>query len=148
VLFLGVSAFPATAATHVVPAGGDLQAALTVAQPGDVILLASAATYTGNFRLPQKAADGYITVRTDAPASQLPGPGVRISPAYAQVLAKIRSGNGSPALATTEGAHHWRFELLEFQANAGGNGDIIALGAGSSQTVLSQVPHHLDFDRV
>jgi hypothetical protein len=148
VLFLGVSAFPATAATHVVPAGGDLQAALTVAQPGDVILLASAATYTGNFRLPQKAADGYITVRTDAPASQLPGPGVRISPAYAQVLAKIRSGNGSPALATTEGAHHWRFELLEFQANAGGNGDIIALGAGSSQTVLSQVPHHLVFDRV
>jgi hypothetical protein len=148
VLILGASALPANAATHVVPAGGDLQAALTAAQPGDVILLESGATYTGNFRLPLKAEGGYITVRTDAPPSQLPGPGVRITPAYAPVLAKIRSGNSSPALATMAGTHHWRFEHLEFQATTGGNGDIIALGAGSSQTLLSQQPHHLVFDRV
>lgn len=148
VLVLVLSAVSATAATHAVAAGGDLQAAINAAQPGDVILLAPGATYTGNFRLPVTPGAGYITVRTDAPAAQLPGPGVRTGPAYAPVLAKIRSGNGSPALATNEGAHHWRFEHVEFQATAGGSGDIIALGASASQNSLAKVPHHLVFDRV
>ena len=54
---------PLAAATHNVPAGGDLQAALNAAQPGDVITLAPGATYTGNFRLPVKNGDAYIVVR-------------------------------------------------------------------------------------
>ncbi len=37
------------AATIAVPAGGDFQAALDAAQPGDVITLEPGATYTGNF---------------------------------------------------------------------------------------------------
>lgn len=41
-----------SAATIRVAAGGDLQQALTNAQPGDVILLDKAATFTGNFTLP------------------------------------------------------------------------------------------------
>ena len=39
----------AHAATIAVPAGGDFQAALGAAQPGDVITLEPNATYTGNF---------------------------------------------------------------------------------------------------
>ncbi|WP_284352799.1 ricin-type beta-trefoil lectin domain protein, partial [Roseisolibacter agri] len=45
-----------------VPAGGDLQAALDAAQPGDVITLANGATYAGNFVLPSKPAGGWIVV--------------------------------------------------------------------------------------
>ena len=74
----------ASAATIAVPAGGDLQAALNAAQPGDVITLAPGATYTGNFVLPNKGAiTDYITVRSAAPDSSLPPPGVRMTPAYA-----------------------------------------------------------------
>jgi hypothetical protein len=138
----------ASAATINVPAGGDLQGALNTALPGDVILLASGATYTGNFKLPVKPDGGVITVRTNAPANRLPAPGVRVTPEYAAALAKLRSGNTAPALATAEGAHHWRFENIEFQATTNGSGDIIALGASASQVLLSQMPHNLVFDRV
>ncbi len=63
-------------------------------------------------------------------------------------LAKIKSSNTSPALSTAAGAHHWRIELIEFQANVNGVGDIIVLGGSASQTQLSQVPHDLILDRV
>lgn len=140
-------AAPATAATHSVPAGGDLQQALDAARSGDTVLLASGATYLGNFKLPAKPATAYITIRTDAPANRLPAAGVRTSPADAAVLAKIKSPNSSPALSTAAGAHHWRFENVEFPATANGSGDIIALG-GSAQTSTAQMPHTLVFDRV
>jgi len=137
---------PAVAATITVPAGGDLQAALTNAQPGDTIALAPGATYTGNFTLPRKAGSTFITLETRGDG--LPGEGVRISPAAAASLAKLRSPSNMPALQTAEGAHHWRIVGVEFQANAGGAGDIITLGDGSTaQTALAQVPHDLVIDR-
>jgi hypothetical protein len=147
-LVLLVGSKPAMAATHNVPAGGDLQAALNAAQPGDVVLLAPGATYAGNFKLPVKNGDGYITVRTGGNSRDLPAPGMRISPEHAHALAKIKSSNTSAALATMAGAHHWRIELIEFAANVNGVGDIILLGASSSQTQLSQVPQNLILDRV
>ena len=105
---------PLAAATHTVPAGGDLQAALDAAQPGDTIVLEPGATYTGNFKLPAKDGDGYIVVRTGGNPRDLPGAGRRVSPEHAAALAKIKSSNTSPALSTAAGAHHWRIELLEF----------------------------------
>ena len=147
-IFLLVGSLSAAAATHNVPAGGDLQAALNAAQPGDVVLLAPGATYSGNFKLPVKNGDGFIVVRTGGNTRGLPGAGMRISPEHAPALAKIKSPNTTAALATTAGAHHWRIELVEFGANVNGVGDIILLGASSSQTQVSQVPHDLIFDRV
>jgi hypothetical protein len=141
-------ATPALAATHVVPEGGDLQAALNAAQPGDVIELQSGATYTGHFRLPVKSGAEFIVVRTGGIESEAPGPGQRMSPRFAPLLAKIRSGSTSAALATTPGTHHWRFELLEFPATVRGQGDIITLGASASQTSVEQMPRDLVFDRV
>jgi hypothetical protein len=146
-LVLALFAAPASAATISVPAGGDLQAALDASQPGDVIELQSGATYTGNFRLPVKAGAAFIVLRTGGMDAALPGPGVRIHKAHAPLLAKIRSSSGLAALSTAPGAHHWRIELLEFQANRNGAGDIISLGAGS-QTDVSQLPYALVFDRV
>jgi hypothetical protein len=134
------------AATVSVPDGGDLQSALDTAQPGDTILLAPGATYVGNFRLPLKTGDAVITVQTD-PAATLPASGVRVSPSDAINFAKIKSPNGSAALSTAEGAHHWRILAIEFQANVNGAGDIVTLGSGS-QTQTTQMPHHLVFDRV
>lgn len=140
------------AATIAVPAGGNLQAALNAAAPGDVITLTPGATYIGNFVLPVRPVTtpaAFITIRSAASDGQLPPDGVRITPQYAALLPKIRSANSTPALRTAPGAHHWRIMFVEFQANANGYGDILALGAGdSSQTLLSQVPYSLVLDRV
>src|SRR5579871_3180308 len=137
------------AQTVTVPAGGDLQAVLRQAQPGMTILLERGATYTGNFVLPSGgAADRPITLRTSGDDG-LPAAGARIGPDASPLLAKLRSPNGAPALATSAGTRGWRIELLEFQANKDGAGDIIALGDGSSaQKSLAQVPSNLALDRL
>ena len=55
------------AATVYVGAGGDLQAALDAAQPGDTILLQEGAEFVGAFVLPAKTGSQWITLRTAAP---------------------------------------------------------------------------------
>jgi hypothetical protein len=135
------------AATITVPAGGDLQAALTAARPGDTIRLEAGATFVGNFVLPPKAAGPPITIRSTALVG-IPDDGVRITPAAAGRLPKLRSPNNMPALRTAPGTRGWRLELLEFQANSKGQGDIITLGDGSSeQRDLAQVPSDIVLDR-
>jgi hypothetical protein len=139
---------PARAADIYVAAGTNLQTAIDAAQPGDRLLLAPGATFTGNFRLPNKgAATTYITIRSAAADTLLPIAGVRLTPADAPNLPVLRSPNTASALTTAAGAHHWRLQYLEFRANSRGFGDIIALGA-SSQTLLTQVPHHLVLDHL
>lgn len=145
-LFWLLTAGVAPAATITVPAGGNLQAALLNARPGDVIALAQTATYLGNFVLPDKEGSEFITITT-AGITSIPD-GQRVTPRDAVAFAKLRSPNNQPAIQTAPGAHHWKLVLLEFQANADGEGDILALGSGSSaQRSLSQVPHDLVIDR-
>jgi hypothetical protein len=130
-----------------VPAGGNLQAALDAAAPGDVIELPSGTTFVGNFVLPQKAGSTYITLRTAAAPGQ-PEAGQRVTPEQSAALAKIQSPNGTPALRTAPGAHHWRVMLLEFGPNQAPATDIIALGDGSLvQSRSESVPHDLIVDR-
>jgi putative Ig domain-containing protein len=148
----GLAATTAAAATIQVPAGGDLQAALDAAQPGDTITLEPNATYVGNFVLPYKGDttdDQYITIRSAAPDSAFPDYGVRITPAFAAYLPKIKSPNASPSLQTVPRANHYRLMYLEFQSNVNGAGDIISIGAAdSTQTDLSQVPYKFILDRL
>ena len=135
--------------TWTVAAGGDVQAALNAAQPGDTILLQAGATFVGNFVLPVKTGGEHITLRSGAPDNALPGPNVRMTPAYASLLPKLRSPNSMPALSTAPGAHHYRLMQLEFLSNAQGLGDMLALGDGSAaQSSLTMVPHNLIVDRV
>jgi putative Ig domain-containing protein len=138
------------AATIVVPAGGDLQAALDAARPGDVITLEPNATYTGNFVLPNKGDTSvYITIRSAAPDSMFPDAGVRMTPVYAPHLPKIKSPNSTSALQTAVAAHHYKLMFLEFQANLNGAGDIISIGAGdATQTQLPEVPYAFVLDRL
>ena len=140
-----------TGRTIMVNAGGDLQAAINGALPGDTILLQAGATFVGNFVLPDKntTSTAYITIRSSASDSLLPGSNQRMTPAYASYLPKIKSSNTMPALITRHRAHHYRLMFLEFQANQKGYSDIIQLGDGSSsQNSLDLVARHLVLDRV
>jgi hypothetical protein len=150
VLALGiVTPIAAAAATINVPAGGDLQIAINSARPGDTILLQPGATYTGNFKLPVHGGTTHVTIRSAASDALLPPAGVRISPAYAPHLPKIKSPNASPAFRTAPGAAFWRLQFLELDANYKGQSDIVMLGDGSpAQNTLASVPHHLIVDRV
>ena len=130
----------------VISAGGDLQAAINRARPGDVIELEPGALYIGNFTLPATSGSQYITIRSSASSSRFPLDG-RVGPEHARWMPRLRSPNSAAALATQPGAHHWRLRWLAFEANAGGVGDIILLGDGSdAQRDLSSVPHHLELD--
>ncbi len=132
-----------------VAAGGNLQAALDSAQPGDVILLQAGATFTGNYILPVKSGATMITVQTDIAATGALAAGVRLTPSAAAPLARLKSPNTMSALRTKAGAHHWRLQLLQFGANDQGKGDIIEIGDGSkAQNSLSLVPFTFVLDRV
>jgi hypothetical protein len=139
----------ADAATITVGAGGDLQAAINAARPGDTILLQAGATFTGNFTLPAKGGSSYITIRSSASDSSLPPAGTRISPAYAGLLAKVRSTQNGPAFKTAAGATYWNLMFLEILPSVSTSAaNLIELGAvGQAQNTLSVVPQHLVIDR-
>ena len=137
---------PATTVIHV-NTGDDLQAAIDRARPGDTIALERGVTFTGNFVLPDKDGAATITIRTDG-NDGLPPAGSRMAPDAADALAKLRSPNRTAVLRTAAGAHDWRLQLLEFQANQNGAGDIILLGSGDTdQNTLASVPYDLTIDR-
>jgi hypothetical protein len=131
-----------------VPTGGNLQAAINAAAPGDTIQLQPGGTYIGNFVLPKKSGTAFVTIRT-APDPRQPGDRVRVLPKHAPGLALLRSGNTSAVIRTSSGAHRYRLMLLELGANSHGFGDIVQLGqADDTQTSLDQVPSSLVLDRL
>jgi predicted outer membrane repeat protein len=132
-----------------VPAGGDLQAALNSAQPGDTIILQAGATYTGNFTLPMKSGTAWIYVRSSA-LSSLPE-GTRVAPAQASLMPKIVSPNTMPAISTAASAHNFRFAGIEitttWASTSATNYVLVYLEAPGGNTSVSQVPTDLVFDR-
>src|SRR6267142_4384125 len=144
-----IAASPSFAETRYVGAGDNLQAALNGARPGDELRLAPGATFTGNFVLPAIAGTSMITLRSDIPDAELPPQNQRVTPETAGRFARIVSPNTSAALRTAPGAHHWRVMFVEFPSTREGYGDNIQLGDGSAaQTLASQVPYEIVFDRV
>jgi hypothetical protein len=143
-LMVLLCAASASAATIAVPSGGDLNTALLNARAGDTITLEPGATYVGNFTLPAKDGNDFVTIRTRG--TDLVGDGSRVAQSAAGQLAILKSPNSEPAVQTAPGAHHWRLVLLELLG--GGAGDLVALGNGSpAQNTLAQVPHDLVIDR-
>jgi len=134
-----------TAGVIDVPRGGDLQSALNQVQPGGTIRLAAGATYVGNFWLPAKGGTSYITLTTGGVT--LPPAGTRITPEFRSSLATIKSPSEATALRTATAASYYRIVGVAFEANLNGEGDVITLGS-DTQTTLSQVPHHIELDRV
>jgi hypothetical protein len=149
-LSLGLlTASQAAATTITVNAGGSLQAAINLAQPGDTILLQAGATFTGPFYLPAKNGTAYITIRSSAPDSSLPAAGQRINPTFASLLPKIKGTNTGAALKVNPGATYWRLLFLEFSpAMSTASSNLVEFGAaGSTQTTVSSAPQHLIMDR-
>jgi hypothetical protein len=147
ILLLGVVCLrTAVANTFTVPVGGDLQAALNQAQPGDTVLLTPGATYTGHFTLAPNPGPQWITIQSAALAS-LPAAGTRVAPANAPLMPKLITPDGSPALAINTGANYYRLQGLEFGVAPGVYvQDLIRIGTGGESS-NAQLPHDLDFDR-
>jgi hypothetical protein len=99
-----------------VPVGGNLQAALNNAQPGDTVQLAAGAVYSGNFVLPPKLGNEWIYIETATTAGLLPPPGTRVGNGFG--LARIVTPNSAPALYAAAGAHHYRLVGLEISTTA------------------------------
>lgn len=136
---------PPSGQTLSVPSGGNFQAALDAAKPGDVITLEAGATFSGPFRLPNKPGSGWIVVRTSAPDSSLPPTGTRVNPSYAGVMPKLVAASGS-VITTAPGAHHYRFIGIEIQPR---NGAFLynLVQLGSAESAVDKLPHHIVFDR-
>ncbi|MGE5624332.1 MAG: hypothetical protein ACM3ZT_02165 [Bacillota bacterium] len=164
-----------TGRTLNVAAGGDFQAALDHAAPGDLIVLQAGAVYTGPFTLPAKHGDGWITVQSSA-MSTLPPPGGRVTPTDAPAMPKLEAASQSVML-TANGAHHYRFIGLEIRPGApvamsmrralgwlhdlwhdgggrepAGSTPAVAflenlVNLGNADTNIATLPHHIIFDR-
>jgi hypothetical protein len=140
-----------TGAVHVVAAGEDVQAAITEAEPGDVIEFPCAGqTYQGSYTLPNKGASTAWVVFRSACAAQVPE-GTRMTPAKAAALHLPRfiAPSGAAVFTTDYGAHHYRFVGLEIAGGyPGGSGNTLFSLGSDAQTTPAQIAHDLVLDRL
>src|ERR1043165_9518534 len=153
-IFASSFASPTSAATITVPAGGDIQAAINAAQPGDRIILAANADYvcTGPCTLPVKSGTDFITIESSRYAeipvrdfySRQPTADV------AQMMARVTSLRSAEPifLTATGGAHHYKLLGLNLMPSAGQVYSIVQFGTGGTdQDTLAEVPHDLVIDK-
>ena len=129
-----------------VNAGGNFQAALSSAQPGDTIVLQAGATFTGPFNLPRKGEGGWIYIQSSA-YQLLPPPGARVAPSDATNMAKLVTPSGPYLISLAQGAHHYRFVGIEMTPSPNVFlGAILNLGLGGERSV-GDLAHHFVIDR-
>jgi len=125
-----------------------VQAAINAANYGDTIVIQAGATFTGNFTLPKKTGTGEIVIQSSR-ISELPE-GKRVNPSQSALFAKLQNTSSDPVLATSPGAHHYRFQGIEFTTDSSSKivYDVVRLGGGrKEQKTVDTVPHHLVIDR-
>ena len=128
-----------------VPPGGNVQAAIELANGGDIIELQAGAVYYGEIKLPNKPINDYVTIQSSA-AANLP-PDKRVAPDQSQSMAKIVTPNSDrPAVLAANGAHHYRFVGIEFStSSAVYTSNLVMLGTGESRP--ERLPHDIEIDR-
>jgi hypothetical protein len=131
------AARPAAGEEIRVPAGGDLQAALDAAQPGDTLLLAAGATYVGNFVIRRG-----VTLQTDGPL-----PAGRVTPSWSGQLARLQSPSNQPALRAAPAVRGVRIVGIEIAPNGHPEGTSIEIGSVTARVAADQ-PRDVVLDRV
>ncbi|MEK7995909.1 MAG: fibronectin type III domain-containing protein, partial [Planctomycetota bacterium] len=153
---------PQGGATFNVNQGDNLQAVIDQAQLGDVIVLQAGATFTGNFKLPNKSGSGWLYI-ISSDLANLPE-GKRVGPADAAHMPKIvppiihgTSDTSQAAIFTDFGAHHYRLAGLDISSPTS-NYNLVLMGYGLNNysdpltskivaTTVGQLPHHITVDR-
>lgn len=138
---------PPAGRTIAVRAGGNLQAALDAAQSGDVIALQAGAVFRGNFTLPRKPGSGWIIIRSAAPDADLPAPGKRITPAFADVMPKLVTPNSVQVIQAAPGARGYRFIGIEFTLSPSVRSMRQIVAFGGAQSRPAETPADLILDR-
>ncbi|HEX4807944.1 MAG TPA: right-handed parallel beta-helix repeat-containing protein [Bryobacteraceae bacterium] len=139
------ASFTKTGTTITVPEGGDLQAALAAASPGDTIVLSAGATYAGEFVLPAKTGHGVITIR-GSESDHLPPENTRVGPKDAINMPKIVCPH-CPAITAAPGAHDYRLRGIEIHPAEGRYADsLVQLGVFEKNT--DRQPHDFEFDQM
>lgn len=126
-----------------VPAGGNLQAAIDAAMPGATIKLAPGASYPGPVVLRKRPTDGdkIITITVDGLL-----PDRRVTPADALLLARITSPDTRSPIRTEAGASHYALVGIDAAAVHKGFASI-SIGT-NEETAAEQFPAHILLDRV
>ncbi len=131
--------------------GGDLQTAINNAScspNGTVIKLQAGATSSsGPYNLPNRtcAAGQWIIIQSDS--SSIPAPGTRVSPSDAGNMPKIQSTGGLPSITASQGANHYRFIGVEFNAVYPGIEVVALIDLDAGFTSISQEAKYIIFDR-
>ena len=128
-------------AVHV-KAGGDLQAALDAARPGDRITLDAGATYKGPFRLLRKTGEQWIVITS---AGQLPPRGRRVSAQDAARMPRLVS-EGNTVFEAMPGAHHYHLVGLHISP-ADGTYVNTLVQLGDKERTADEQPHHIVIER-
>jgi hypothetical protein len=141
-----------TGTVRTVNSGGDVQAAFNAAQPGDIVVLETGATFTGNFTLPTKTGSGDIyVVSSDVHANTFStAPGRRATSAAGQATLRHPGGNNAPFLASDgNGRTGWRFVGITGDLPPSGMtslSEMVVLG-DRTQSNTANYPGRFVFDR-
>jgi hypothetical protein len=143
-----------TGTVRTVNSGGDLQAAITAAVPGDVIVLEAGAVFAGNFTFPDKTGGGgdiYVVSSTVHAGTFTTPAGRRLtSGAQTATIRHVGSGNVSPVISTTgSGRTGWRFVGITVDTPPSSTYDLntlIRLGNPDEPSVANY-PGRFVFDR-
>lgn len=113
---------PATHAqtTIVVPAGGNIQAAINASQCGDVIKITAGASWDNSspYNVPNKGCGASNPIRIATTATL---PLAEVSPSSAASMPRLRATGGGGVFQTAANAGYWIFDGLEVTDNVSGN---------------------------
>jgi hypothetical protein len=130
--------------THYVPPTADVNAALQNAQPGASVLFAAGAEYVGNFTVPAKTNDSWLTLTSDG---SIVAAGTRVGLAQSGTMPIFRSPNNQPVWSMAPNAKRTRFVGLEMGPSGHETGTAMEIGS-PIETVLSRQPVDVVLDRV